>query len=359
MAKFKVGDIVSVKREAAEMIDNPALARKRGKVTKVLPGGYYEVDGELGATGLDLTDEELTLANAKSCNAKFQVGDRVEITAGSKAGKQGKIEANMPGPQGGEMYHIRLEDGMLTDCAERNLKAVNAVRSTNSVVRNAKDAEGSVIRVGDTVISVYEEEEDNPKEYKVKGISGSYVYLDDGRHEYDKDLLVYNSRRNSTNRVVRNAIKAVAKNELTPYGAIHGMVALHGYGIDDKGNGVFIVKAPPEKIKELAKTGPYSIYPFEVVPFGRGWSKVTASTKLNACGTARNREAALDVAYKAGNAFKSAYNELAACEGYLRRIASIGLPNDLSGNDEKTAEWAKKKAQKVREIMDKLDQGRL
>lgn len=69
-AKFKVGDVVSVKREAAEMIDNPALARKRGRVTKVLPGGYYEVDGELGATGLELTDAELTLANGvRSRNA--------------------------------------------------------------------------------------------------------------------------------------------------------------------------------------------------------------------------------------------------------------------------------------------------
>lgn len=69
MAKFKVGDVVSVKREAAEMIDNPALARKRGRVTKVLPGGYYEVDGELGATGLELTDAELTLANSRACNS--------------------------------------------------------------------------------------------------------------------------------------------------------------------------------------------------------------------------------------------------------------------------------------------------
>lgn len=70
MAKFKVGDVVSVEREAAEMIGNPALARKRGRVTKVLPGGYYEVDGELGATGLELTDAELILANyCRSTNA--------------------------------------------------------------------------------------------------------------------------------------------------------------------------------------------------------------------------------------------------------------------------------------------------
>ena len=68
-AKFKVGDVVSVKREAAEMIDNPALARKRGRVTKVLPGGYYEVDGELGATGLELTDAELILANSHAANS--------------------------------------------------------------------------------------------------------------------------------------------------------------------------------------------------------------------------------------------------------------------------------------------------
>ena len=61
-AKFKIGDRVRITQKAADFIDNPALARKRGTVKKVLPGGYYEVDGDLGATGLELSDNELELA---------------------------------------------------------------------------------------------------------------------------------------------------------------------------------------------------------------------------------------------------------------------------------------------------------
>ena len=64
---------------------------------------------------------------------------------------------------------------------------------------NAKDAEGTVIKVGDTVILADEGDYDNPKEFKVKSISGPYIHLDDGHHEYEKDLLVYNSRARNAN----------------------------------------------------------------------------------------------------------------------------------------------------------------
>ena len=73
--------------------------------------------------------------------AKFKVGDKVEILAGPKSGKVGKIETSAPGPQGSEMYHIRLEDGLLVDAIERNLTLANSAPvSTNSVVRNAMAA---------------------------------------------------------------------------------------------------------------------------------------------------------------------------------------------------------------------------
>ena len=70
--------------------------------------------------------------------AKFKVDDRVEIVAGSKAGKKGKVLSSAPGPMGGEFYHVRLDDGSIVDAAERNLRsAKNSVRSLNAVVANA------------------------------------------------------------------------------------------------------------------------------------------------------------------------------------------------------------------------------
>ena len=44
------------------------------------------------------------------------------------------------------MSHVLLDEGYLTDAAERNLKLVNSVRSTNAVVANAINAQGGVAR---------------------------------------------------------------------------------------------------------------------------------------------------------------------------------------------------------------------
>ena len=151
MAKFKVGDVVSVKREAAEMIDNPALARKRGRVTKVLPGGYYEVDGELGATGLELSDAELTLANSRAANAKFKVGDRVIIkewarqkTAGYGRGtiikKVGAQFLVRPDEQSHAKYYVPTYAWNEDDLVAANARACNGVRSRNAVVAKALNA---------------------------------------------------------------------------------------------------------------------------------------------------------------------------------------------------------------------------
>ena len=70
---------------------------------------------------------------------KFKVGDKVEIIAGPKQGKRGKVETVAFGPMGGVMYHILLDEGYLTDAAERNLKLAN------SRVSNAR------FKVGDKV----------------------------------------------------------------------------------------------------------------------------------------------------------------------------------------------------------------
>lgn len=79
---------------------------------------------------------------------------------------------------------------------------------------------------------------------------------------------------------------------------------------------------------------------------------------LNAKRVARNA-GAYDVAAQAGNLFKDAYNALAGCAANLERLTTLGQPNDVPGNDNKIASWAKDKARKVRDIMNKLDQGRL
>jgi hypothetical protein len=79
---------------------------------------------------------------------------------------------------------------------------------------------------------------------------------------------------------------------------------------------------------------------------------------LNAKRVARNA-GAYDVAGEAGKLFKDAYNDLAGCAAKLERLTTLGQPDDVPGNDNKIAAWAKDKARKVRDIMNKLDQGRL
>lgn len=143
--KFKVGDKVSVKREAAEAIDNPALARKRGRVTKVLPGGYYEIDGELGATGLELTDAELTLANSRVCNSSNTVVRKAANSATSKF-KKGDIVLDRNGEwyqvkdiRGDGFIAIRRQSGSWEYRDPKDFKLMNsrAINSANSVVAKA------------------------------------------------------------------------------------------------------------------------------------------------------------------------------------------------------------------------------
>jgi hypothetical protein len=208
MAKFAKGDKVESVKTGA-----------KGVVDEVYGDEKYAVLFD-GATNPDRVEGfQIKAANGCAKNAKFKVGDKVKVKG---AGVE-TIKAVYPKGKGSGLDPTQVDmsvdwyetdgSGMIADEDIVGVANSAPVRSTNSVVQNAKDAEGSVIRVGDIVISVHDEEEDNPKEYKVKGISGSYVYLDDGRSEHEKDLLVYNSRKNyatihSTNRVVQNAINA-------------------------------------------------------------------------------------------------------------------------------------------------------
>jgi uncharacterized Zn ribbon protein len=97
----------------------------------------------------------------------------------------------------GSRYVVRLDDiaGMEVQLNPNQISVKNAATGTvTEKAVNAKDAEGNLIKVGDTVILSDEGDYENPKEFKVTSISGKYVHLDDGHHEYEKDLLVYNSR---------------------------------------------------------------------------------------------------------------------------------------------------------------------
>lgn len=80
---------------------------------------------------------------------------------------------------------------------------------------------------------------------------------------------------------------------------------------------------------------------------------------LNASRKVARNAGAYDVAGEAGKLFKDAYNDLAGCAAKLERLTTLGQPDDVPGNDNKIAAWAKDKARKVRDIMNKIDQGRL
>lgn len=173
-AKFKVGDRVRVRQEAADVIENPALARKTGKVIRVLPGGYYEVDGELGATGLELSDAELISANS-ALNAKFKVGDKV-ISKSRKYLGPAKITDETD-----DEYVVKFDNGMRDMLEKDDVVAANAAL-------NAK------FNVGDKVkFWVFDKKADGT----VKKVVGEKVTVDDGKgNEVEfpaKDLEVWNA----------------------------------------------------------------------------------------------------------------------------------------------------------------------
>lgn len=98
------------------VFDNPESAKKFIK--------------EKWGDGWKIRVKNADVEGAVAENAAFKVGDKVVM----RDGRKGEVVSSAPGPMGGEMYHIRLEDGRLTDSAERNLTAVNASRA---VARNA------------------------------------------------------------------------------------------------------------------------------------------------------------------------------------------------------------------------------
>lgn len=130
-------------------------------------------------------------------NAKFKVGDRVKLKGGNRTGKITGIGDYKSGD--GEKLHpddytVRWDSYSFdVPVKPENLVAANA----EADVKNAVDAEKNPISRGDTVIYADEENEDDPTEYRVTGVSGDYVYLSGGNHAYGRDLLVYNSKRNS------------------------------------------------------------------------------------------------------------------------------------------------------------------
>ena len=101
---------------------------------------------------------------------------------------------------------------------------------------------------------------------------------------WDKVELVNSRACNSTNKTVANALNArAAKNDITPYGAVSGILALKYYEKkDDVGNRVMIVRAPKDEVEKYLRARAGS-YPYKIEPYrGGNWTKVTASTTWNA-----------------------------------------------------------------------------
>ena len=134
MAKFKVGDVVRVKDEAAREIGNPSLARKTGRI-KSISGGYIEVDGDLGDTGLELTEHELTFANScgiRSTNAAVQ-----DALNSACATNSAEVEVSL-------QYAARVQQAM-----RDAVRMVSGVRqsSTNTLYCPDDDAAEEVVEI--------------------------------------------------------------------------------------------------------------------------------------------------------------------------------------------------------------------
>ena len=214
MAKFKVGDKVKLKRtgEVGTVFRVSTNFGFTNYWVKGLPGG--PTNSPVYAEHL------LTLANSRVCNAKFKVGDKVVM----RDGRKGEVVSSAPGPMGGEMYHVRLEDGRLTDSAERNIAAANS-HACNSVRGNTKlkdiDYWFADNGYGDDTLIKYV-----PSYKKNRCIDFVDRYADTYARDkfYDamykltgiKNRWALNSRAcNSSNPVVRNAMNAVAMNAQT------------------------------------------------------------------------------------------------------------------------------------------------
>lgn len=275
----------------------------------------------------------------------FEIGDKVIYQGADKAaykreGTVVSIEDKDGQPQltveldGGETFTAPIDDWS---------------RKFNNSARNAKLAVGDKVRVW---------------QYPIRGQYGKVVKV--GLMEYDVDVdgKVYpgiDYRRvvkmpaanacTSTNSVVRNAMAAknAAPKGLTPTTKLRLKEDFSDeYGSYRKGD-VFPM---------YAMGGINPRFGTMMVP-GRGVTLQIPWEKLEVVNSVARNAGAYDVAARAGNLFKDAYNALAGCAANLEKLTTLGQPDDVPGNDSKIASWAKDKARKVRDIMNKLDQGRL
>lgn len=204
MAKLKAGDVVEIisglNKGERGTVGSPNAGTENGKTLVSVYGDVKYI----------VPEDSLRLANAAR-NAKFKVGDKVKVKnpphhTSDEVGVIKKISGTgRPGDP--VMAEVHYGEGATWGNYGVIYASPSIMRLANAV-SNAKDAEGNIISVGDTVILAEEGDADNPKEFKVKSLEGHYVYLGNLRHEYDKDLLVYNAHKSvrSSNAVVRNAL---------------------------------------------------------------------------------------------------------------------------------------------------------
>lgn len=373
-----------------------------------IKAGMVEQGKTRGFTLSGVVDEsgKYVYSNAKACNAKFKVGDKV-ISKSRKYLGPAKITDETD-----DEYVVKFDNGMRDMLEKDDVVAANSALNAKFKVGDKvkfwvfdKKADGTVKKVSGEKVTV-DDGKGNEVEFPAKDlevwnagdgrVKGYFVWFsprsglaakaaDDivrkvsgaktrganiievgdeasAQKVYDlfrkakvpaKDLNVgYNSCAPSTNSVVANAMAANGKKVACNIQSEYFVTFKDGfrqwyesYGGRDLWRKTYTMRqlhGDPVKFETVdGKEVPLR----EVMGNSEG-------------AVARNSEA-YDVAYKAGNLFKDAYEALAGCEHYLERLSTLGMPNDVKGNDAKTAAWAKDKLRKVSDLKSKLDQGRL
>ena len=191
MSKFKKGDrVVSIKTGA------------KGVVDEVYGEEKYAVLFDGAANPDRVEGFQIRLANARACNGKFKVGDKVWVPAKQKRGVIRGVSAT------GNQYDVEFMGGGCAYVNEEGLEFLQALGnsdapvSTNSVVRNTGKA--MISRVGS---DWYYSWANGAKD----GREGPFRSEEEARVSAKQDGFAVANAARSTNSVVRNAIAANAK----------------------------------------------------------------------------------------------------------------------------------------------------
>lgn len=260
MAEFTAGDRV-VKMSGI-------AAGKYGTVNSVREDGTLNVtfDGERMAR---FCDPER--CGKVAANAKFKVGDKVKHKTN---GLTGIVEGRATEPGN---YNVRSEGRVFMwdedDLVLANSRACNA--EITPELRKAYDEWQKAKAKFDTWWNPNRRLSENPP----KGADATRKQLDFAAvFKKVTGKLTPNGYGSMTLEQMVDAVSknAVARNGLSPYGAVSGLLGLKWDDKkEDKDGGVMIVRAPFEAVKRYLEQSARN-YPYKIAPYGRGWAKVTA-----------------------------------------------------------------------------------